>query len=129
MFKKIGVTLLLMISMFSIHLSTASAVSLWGSDTLRGNIQTQTGLGNTDPREMVASVIKILLGFLGIIAVVLILYAGFLWMTAGGDSKNVDSAKNILKAAVIGLIIILMSYAIANMVLTQISTATNLSTT
>lgn len=93
---------------------------------MQGKIKTGTGLGDTDPREMVAKVINIMLGFLGIIAVVLILYAGFLWMTAGGDTKNVDSAKNILKAAIIGLILILMSYAIANMALTQVSNATNL---
>ena len=57
------------------------------------------------------------LGFLGIISVVLILYAGFMWMTAAGNEDKVGQAKKLLVAAVIGLIIILASYSIASFVL------------
>lgn len=60
--------------------------------------------------------IKTFLGILGIVALVLVIYAGFTWMMAQGDEKKVESAKNILKNAVIGLIIISTSYAITNFI-------------
>lgn len=76
-----------------------------------------TGLGRRDPRETVGSVIRIVLSVLGIIALAFILYAGFTWMTAGGNEERVTMAKKTLSAAVIGLVIILSAYAITNFVL------------
>ena len=83
-----------------------------------------TGLGRRDPRETVASIIRIALSLLGIIALCYILYAGFSWMTAGGNEEKITSAKHTLSAAVIGLIIILSAYAITNFVLKQLYEAT-----
>jgi len=48
--------------------------------------------------------------------VCLILYGGFKWMTAGGNEEQVGEAKKIIISGVIGLIIILSAYAIANFV-------------
>lgn len=76
------------------------------------------------PQQIAANVIKILLGFLGIIAVIIIIVAGFQWMTAGGDSAKVDGAKKRLQAAVIGLVIILAAWGLANFVINQLITAT-----
>ena len=83
-----------------------------------------TGLGTTDIRQGVMSIINYVFGFLGIIAIVLILYAGFIWMTAAGNEEKVEQAKKIITAAVIGLVIIFVSYALANFVVTQLITAT-----
>ena len=60
----------------------------------------------SDIRVIIARIINIALGFLGIIAVILIIYAGWLWMTAGGEADKIDRAKRILTGAIIGLIII-----------------------
>ena len=84
----------------------------------------QIGLSNTDPRVIIARVIQVALGFLGIIAVVLIMYAGWLWMTSEGNEEKIEKAKKILKNAVIGLIIILSSFAIASFVLNKLRGAT-----
>lgn len=100
----------------------ASDNMLWGGQ--QDNIQQNTGLGNTDPRTMAASIIKILLGFLGIIAVIIILYGGFKWMTAAGNEDNVSSAKKIIGAGVIGLVIILMAFGIAQFVIDSLYNAT-----
>ncbi|NBS69062.1 hypothetical protein EBT31_09130, partial [bacterium] len=72
----------------------------------------QSGLGNEDIRLVIARFIRIGLGFLGVIAVCVVLYGGFVWMTAGGDPEKVDRAKRILINGGIGLVIILMSWSI-----------------
>ena len=99
-------------------------VNPWGDEDKKNKIQEYTGLGERDPRGIAASVINIVLGFLGIIAVGLILYAGFKWMTAGGSEDKITEARKLLFAGVIGLIIILAAFAIANFVLTQLIRAT-----
>ncbi len=53
---------------------------------------------------------------MGILLLVYLVYAGFLWMTAT-DSKGPDKAKEMIKNAIIGLIIIVSSFAISNFVL------------
>jgi len=63
-------------------------------------------LSSTDPRELVGRIINIALGFLGVIAIGLISYAGFVWMSSNGDEEKITKAKGILKNAVIGLVII-----------------------
>ncbi|MDD5071117.1 MAG: Ig-like domain-containing protein [Patescibacteria group bacterium] len=83
----------------------------------------QIGLSSEDPRVMAANVIRIALGFLGIIAVSLIIYAGWLYMTAAGEEEKIEKAKKILTGAIIGLIIILSSFAIASFVLNRLLTA------
>ncbi len=82
------------------------------------------GLGERSIEEMVGIIINIALGFIGIIMVILFIYGGFLWMTAAGDDKKVSKAKDILTAAVIGLIIVLAAYAIARFVVYALVTAT-----
>ncbi len=61
------------------------------------------------------------LSLVGVIFLVLMVYAGVLWMTAGGNSDQVTKAKNIMIAAVIGTIIIAAAYAITNFVFDAIS--------
>lgn len=72
----------------------------------------QAGARPMDPRTYIANIIKIVLGFLGFIAVCLIIYAGFSWMMSAGDSKKIATAQGIIKAAVVGLFIILAAFSI-----------------
>jgi hypothetical protein len=72
------------------------------------------------PQEIIGSIINIALGFLGIVLLAYLLYAGFLWMTAGGSSEKVDQAKGMIKNAIIGLVIIVAAFAISNFVLTSL---------
>jgi hypothetical protein len=104
--------------------SSGNTLNPWGTDTLKNNIQSTTGLGERDPRDIIASVIKIILGFLGIVAVVIILLGGFKWMTAGGNEDKVGEAKKLIVAGVIGLVIILAAFAIATFVLDSLINAT-----
>jgi len=83
------------------------------------------GLSDTDPRIVIARVIRVALGFLGIIALVLVLYAGFLYMTSAGAPDKIDKAKKILTSAAIGLIIILASFAIVSFILNFLTNSTS----
>ena len=87
-------------------------------------VQVSSGLGNQPLEETLGMLINVLLGLLGIIFLVLVIYAGFLWMTAGGDEKAVAKAKSIMITAVIGLVILLSAYAISSFVLDQLISAT-----
>ncbi len=62
--------------------------------------------------DVMAVVIQAFLSLLGIIFVVLILIAGYNWMTAGGEEEKIRKAKDTIKKAIIGLAIIILSYAI-----------------
>ena len=83
-----------------------------------------TGLGQSDVRLTVARLINISLSILGTIAVVLVLFAGFKWMTAGGDEGKVSEAKKILTASVIGLAVILSAYSISRFAIQSLYKAT-----
>jgi Zn-dependent protease with chaperone function len=88
------------------------------------NYAQATGLGTKDVRETIASIINVAMGLLGIVAVVIILLGGFKWMTASGDDDKVKKAKALIVQGVIGLVIILCAYAIANFIVTSILRAT-----
>ncbi len=82
------------------------------------------GLGTADLMSTVINIVQWALGFLGLIAVIMIMYGGFIWMTAGGNPEKIDKAKKILQRAVIGLVIILLSWAITLFITTRIQDAT-----
>jgi hypothetical protein len=124
-----AVIMMLLVPAFVVALpanATGPLVSndLMGNDEIYDTVSDTTGLGNRDPREIAAAVIRVMLGFLGIIAVLIILYAGFLWMTAAGNEDKISQAKGMMSAGVIGLIIILAAFGIATFVMNALVTAT-----
>jgi hypothetical protein len=72
--------------------------------------------------SIIGNVINLVLGFLGVVLLVMLLYAGFLWMSSGGDTKGVQAAKTMITNAVAGVIIVAVSYAITAFVLGQLAT-------
>jgi len=67
----------------------------------------------SDPREFANLAIRGILGLTASLSVGLIIYAGFLYMSSRGDESQVDKAKKLLTAAVIGLVIIFAAYSIS----------------
>ena len=57
------------------------------------------------------------LTFLGIVAVIMVIYGGVTYVTAAGEDEKIQSAKKIIMYAVIGIIIVLISFALVNMIL------------
>lgn len=64
-----------------------------------------------------SKIITMALGFLGIIFMILMIYGGFLWMSDQGNEEQVKKAKSLISAAIIGLIIVVSSYAISFLVI------------
>ena len=91
-----------------------------GTDLIgyEGGIETQDAIPN-----LIGSIVAVALSFVGAIFFLLILYAGFLWMTAFGSSEKVDKAKSILEHAAIGLVIVLAAYAISTFVFSSLTGA------
>ncbi len=89
---------------------------------------TAEAAGFAEPKsiaEIVGAIIGAFLSFLGIIFLCLIIYGGFIWMTSSGNETKILKAKEILRNAIIGLIIIIASYAITSFVFHSILQATN----
>jgi hypothetical protein len=76
--------------------------------------------GSGTLNDVIKGFISIFLALLGVIAVLMILWGGFIWMTAAGDPDKVKKAKDIIYSGIVGLIIILVSYAIATFVMSAI---------
>lgn len=72
---------------------------------------------------LIGNIVGVALSFVGAAFFILILYAGILWMTAAGNAERVESAKKILIAAAIGLIIVLSAYAITRFVFSGLGVA------
>lgn len=83
----------------------------------------EIALPTEDPRIVAAQIIRVALGFLGILALAIILYGGFIWMTAAGNEERLAKAKKILTSAAIGLLIIIFAFGITQFVLNKLMEA------
>lgn len=114
----------------SLSAQSADTPAEGGIGELKTNLGTfggQTGLGTAgddDLKGKVANIINVILGFLGVLAVVMIIIAGFRWMTAGGNEETVKKARANITNAVIGLLVVLASFIIVNFAVNALSNAT-----
>ena len=113
----------------NLPLMGVEAVSLLKSEVIDkmrvqdDNFQSSAGYAETtdaSAAEIVAAVIMMFISLLGIIFVVLIVYSGYNWMTAGGDQSKITKAKDTISRALIGLIIILAAYSITYFVFSSL---------
>ncbi|MFA5186157.1 MAG: pilin [Patescibacteria group bacterium] len=122
------------IAAFATTLGLAGALALpavaLAADELNANdlgvnaIQSTIKLGSGDIRQTAARIINVALGFLGIVAVVIVLLGGFKWMIAGGSEEKTGEAKKLIVSGIIGLAIILSAWAITSFVISRLVTAT-----
>ncbi|MFA5248024.1 MAG: IPT/TIG domain-containing protein [Patescibacteria group bacterium] len=97
---------------------------VWAQSNFGLDAGNNLNLGATEPRVIVVRIIQIILGFLGLLAVGLIVYGGFVWMTSAGDEKRVETAKKIIISAVIGLVIIFSAFIVATFVINRMANIT-----
>ena len=77
-------------------------------------------LGDTDAKALIIKVINFILGLVGAIAVLALIYAGVSYITALGDEQKAERAKRMILYVLIGLALIILSAAIVNLVLTKL---------
>ncbi len=91
--------------------SIVEASSLLNPGDVPESVSAATG-GEGSLRTLILRVVNYGLGFLGVIAVIMIIYAGVLYTTAAGNDDNIGKAKNIIMYAVVGILIVLLSFVI-----------------
>lgn len=91
------------------------------------NVDNTTGCdisqGTSGINTVIENVVNIFSIIVGIVSVIMIIYGGFRYVTSGGDSGNVSSAKNTIIYAVIGLVVVALAQFIVQFVLDKVSPA------
>lgn len=119
---KVNKLLIFFLSLFLLFSFSASAQDLWGqqADMMVGSDKIGGAFGEMDePRDIKDSVIDILrivLGFLALILTLIIMWAGYTWMTSSGNQDKISLAKKWMIRAFAGLIIILCALLIVSFV-------------
>jgi hypothetical protein len=120
MMKKIFLTAIMILALSAPLFVSAQGLKSAGDILKKAANPAQTGL-SADLPTAVATVIKTVLALVGTIFLVLTIYAGIMWMTAQGEEEKVTKAKDIIKASIIGLIVIMSAYAITAFVTSRLS--------
>lgn len=105
---------LLIVNSFGIDVAFAQAID--PEQDQPGIIKALSG-GQTGLRGIVLTIVNFFLTFLGLLAVVMVIYGGFLYVGSAGNEEAVGKAKKILMYAAIGIIIIIVSFALVNTIL------------
>ncbi|MFB6181285.1 MAG: hypothetical protein ABEJ24_00090 [Candidatus Magasanikbacteria bacterium] len=101
--------------------SQAAAVEIGGQGSVLSNAAKEAGYepkktDETTFAQQAGRIVKGAMSFLGIIFTVLMVYGGFLWMTARGNEDQVDRAQRIVTNSVIGLILAVGAFSLSNWV-------------
>lgn len=125
---KIAIMSLLTVGVLAVP-AMASAVT---SNNITTNtctgVQTATGSAaqcnnpggtQTTVNNIITTVINIFSIVVGAVSVVMIIFGGFRYITSGGDSTKVNSSKNTILYAVIGLVVVALAQFIVQFVLTK----------
>ena len=73
---------------------------------------------------IIGNVINVVLGFVGVIFFIQMFYAGFRWMSSGGNEEVVTESRQTIKSAVIGVVVVFAAFIVTNFVLNQIASIT-----
>ena len=112
--------LVLLGSLLSLQPSQASTTELQNQLNTAGNKAWGIQASPTSLAQIIQYAVQAFLGLLGIIFIILIIYAGYSWLVAGDNEDKVNSAKQTLTRAVIGLIIVVAAYAITYFVFSSL---------
>ena len=88
-----------------------------------GNAQNKAGVGGGSLEAIVGKIIQGILSLVGVIFFALMVYAGYLWMTAHGEEEKITQAKKMISGAIIGLAITLAAYAVTFFVVGRLTSA------
>jgi hypothetical protein len=98
---------------------TNAATAFAATDITGGATAAKGSSAASDLNNVLSTVVNILFFVIGAAAVLFLIIGGLSYITSQGDSKKVESAKNTILYAVIGIVVAIMSYALVNYVITQ----------
>lgn len=90
-----------------------------GSNPVSGPAQCAQTYEKREVGSTVTDLVNVFLSVLGIVAVIVIILGGVMYVTSNGEASKVAQAKNIIQYAIIGLIVSLLAWAIVNFVVTS----------
>lgn len=70
-----------------------------------------------DPSVLIGNILNYVLGMLGVLALVMFVYGGLMWMTSGGASEKIKKGKDTIVWSILGLALIFFSYALLDFIL------------
>jgi hypothetical protein len=111
----------------SLSLASFLLVPAAKAQSIAAGLQTAAGTAglpggaDADLGLMIGRIIGSLMGIIGSLLFLYMLYGGFRWMTAGGDAAAVTKAVSIIKNAIIGIMIIVFAYTLSNFVVTRLA--------
>ena len=76
--------------------------------------------------SMAGDIIQLALSVLGVLFVVFMIYAGYLWLTAAGNEQKVAKAKRIIFQSIIGLVLVIAAYTITYFIVSTFENQVNL---
>lgn len=123
--KKIFLSLTIFILLLAPVFVFAGTETSLGCDEIQGVCSPAGSDTLYTPESIAAEYIEIGVGFIGIIALLFFIYAGFLWMTAQGKPDVIKKARDIMVWSILGIIVILASYTLLNYVFGSIDTVFN----
>lgn len=118
-FKKIFIATILLSIVLLPKLALAQGLkdAFGGQGSPLETVRSQAGFNeNEDLGTISGRAINVALSMVGLIFLVLMVYSGFLWMTARGEEDQVNKAKSIIKGTIVGLVLVLSAYAITFLV-------------
>lgn len=94
--------------------------TLYGLDTTAQQAGLKTSQQPLTIAQVIGLIINAFLGLIGVVYLIIIIYSGFQWMTAGGNEETVTKAKKRLTNATIGIVLVFTAFIITNFVIFNI---------
>lgn len=116
--KKYLLSFLALVTLTTIGIlpTRVSAASIQDATNNLSQVTSRAGTTEGDLSTVVGRILSTALTLVGIIFLILMVYAGYLWMTARGAEDQIEKSKSIISAAVIGLVLVMSAYAISVLV-------------
>lgn len=123
--KKIIVILVIIALFFTVNIVSAGSLSdfMTNVNDTAGDKGAGYNVGGHTVDSVIASIIQVALSLLGVIFLILMIYGGYLWMTDRGNAEQVEKAKKVITAAIIGLVIVIAAYAISYFVFSRLASS------
>lgn len=81
-----------------------------------GSVTIANPLGTSDFQALITKLLNVVFSIVGLVAIVMIVYGGFQIMISGGEEKKYEQAKKTITYAVVGLVVVILSYSILNFI-------------